>query len=100
MGCEGHGCVPQCKGMKLIALGIILFVNESYLRFNWWYLFSGLLVLKGLMVILMHGCMCQRMMHGKEECCGSSCCQEEKPAEAESEAKVAAAKPAKPKKGK
>ncbi len=61
---EGKHCNPICIGMKMIVLGIILAANEYYFKLNWYYLIAGLLVLKGLMIMIMKGCCCK-----KDTCC-------------------------------
>jgi hypothetical protein len=68
--CNCHGCKPACIGMKMIAVGALLIANQIYFRLNWWILLGGLLILKGLMLVVMKGCMCH--MHETKECCCSN----------------------------
>jgi hypothetical protein len=63
--CNCHGCKPACIGMKLVALGAIVISNELFFRVKWWLLIGGILILKGLMIVIMKDCMC----HKSEECC-------------------------------
>ena len=86
----GHECIPVCKGMKLVVFGVILAANEYYFKANWWYLFAGLFVLKGLFVLLTKGvCLCHKNQ-SYDGCCGSgSCCSEEHEEEKEEPVKKA-----------
>ena len=64
----GGCCNPMCKGIKMVVLGAIIVANEYYLKFNWWYLFGGLIALKGLMIALFHGkCACENKKPKKKK---------------------------------
>lgn len=55
------------KGCMLIALGVIILVNRLYLNWDWWLLFGGLFILKGLKVMfLMKECKCECKSHEKK----------------------------------
>ena len=54
----GNCCEPGCKAMKMVFLGALLIANEYYFGWNWWYLFGGLFVFKGLMVLAIKGKCC------------------------------------------
>ncbi|MBS3164224.1 hypothetical protein J4439_02225 [Candidatus Woesearchaeota archaeon] len=65
-GCGEHGHRATCKGSVLLAVGALVIANEYALDINWWYLFGGLLVLKGLLLLVCGGkCGCHK-----------DCCQE------------------------
>ncbi|AJF60958.1 TPA: hypothetical protein HA239_04650 [Candidatus Woesearchaeota archaeon] len=60
---EEHEHTHGCMGSKWLVVGLLVIANNYYAWFDWWYFLGGLLVLKGLWLLVMKGhCMC----HGKK----------------------------------
>ena len=52
---EGHEHCHCLDGGKLIVLGGIILANELYFNYSWWLVLGGLLMLKGIIVLVMQG---------------------------------------------
>lgn len=61
------GYCGKCHGAKWIVLGLILIVNQLYLRWDIWVVLGVLIVLKGIMKLTMPSCShCQSSMAMKK----------------------------------
>ena len=60
-GCCSGGCMPVCKGMKLVLVGGLLVLNDLFGWVSWGILIGVLVALKGLFVIAFKGsCPCRK----------------------------------------
>jgi hypothetical protein len=50
---------PQCKGTMLAVLGIILVLVRRYTTWDIWVVLGALLIIKGVLIVAMHGCSCK-----------------------------------------
>ena len=50
------GYCAKCHGAKWVVFGLILIVNQLYLRWDIWVVLGVLIVLKGIMKLAMPAC--------------------------------------------
>jgi membrane-bound ClpP family serine protease len=55
-----EGCTPQCKAMKLLVFGIVLILVRLFTTWDIWVVIGALLVIKGLLMLMMPKCCCQK----------------------------------------
>ncbi|MEK6827930.1 MAG: hypothetical protein AABX78_01130 [Nanoarchaeota archaeon] len=61
------GYCAKCHGAKWVVFGLILIVNQLYLRWDIWVVLGVLIVLKGIMKLAMPACShCQPSMAMKK----------------------------------
>ena len=61
------GYCAKCHGSKWIVFGLILIVNQLYLKWDIWVVLGVLVVLKGIMKLSMPSCShCQQSMAMKK----------------------------------
>jgi len=61
------GYCAKCHGAKWVVFGLILIVNQLYLKFDIWVVLGVLIVLKGIMKLAMPSCShCQPSMTMKK----------------------------------
>lgn len=51
-------CVPQCIGMKMLILGILIVLNATYGWFDWGTFVGGIIGIKGILMLIMPVCPC------------------------------------------
>jgi hypothetical protein len=54
------GCTPQCLGVKLLIVGILVILNARYVWFDWGTFVGGLIGIKGLLLLIMPDCICKK----------------------------------------
>lgn len=61
------GYCAKCHGAKWVVFGLILIVNQLYLKWDIWVVLGVLVVLKGIMKLAMPSCShCQSSMPMKK----------------------------------
>ena len=61
------GYCGKCHGAKLIVFGLVLIVNQLYLKLDIWLVLGILVVLKGIMKLSMPSCShCQPDKKGRK----------------------------------
>jgi uncharacterized protein YjeT (DUF2065 family) len=51
---------PKCIGMKMLVLGIVLILVRLYTTWDIWVVLGVLAVIKGLILLLMPNCCCDK----------------------------------------
>ena len=67
MGCCEEMHKPECHGMMLVGLGGLLIASQLWPRLNWWIILGALLIVKGVIVYFMKGCMCMKHEESEEK---------------------------------
>ncbi len=52
-------CTPQCKGAKLLIVGLILILVTLFTTWNIWLVIGAMLVIKALLLFIMPVCPCR-----------------------------------------
>ena len=52
-------CTPQCHAAKMLVIGIVLILVRLYTTWDIWVVLGALLIIKGVLIVAMHGCSCK-----------------------------------------
>jgi len=53
-------CIPQCKALKLLVIGIVLVLARLYTAWDIWVVIGTILVIKAIILLIRPICPCNK----------------------------------------